>query len=353
MLSREELNKLKRELSECSKPLYLFDDDGDGVAAFIFLYKFKKEGKGVLVKARPELNDMFAKIVNNYGPDRVIILDVSSMNKDFKDLVKTPISWIDHHDPQEIKSSLISYYNPRVKNPGEYSPTSLWIYEALHEGNKELEDASWIAAAGCIWDHAIPDFIDKVEQKYPYLLPDKLDIDLIKYHSPLGKIARMFYFLTMGATVSANRNMKVLTRIKDPKELLEGTTSQGKFLLKNFEKLNKQYENILHEALKVTPVENTILFIYSDDKISVTKEIANELSSLNKDKLIIVGREKSGEFKMSLRYDENLKRALEKALENVEGYGGGHEMACGACVKSRDFDTFLKILKDELGLRKK
>ena len=52
---------------------------------------------------------------------------------------------------------------------------------------------------------------------------------------------------------------------------------------------------------------------------------------------------------MSLRSSKiNLRKILEKALINVEGYGGGHEFACGANVKKRDFDVFLDQINEQL-----
>ena len=52
---------------------------------------------------------------------------------------------------------------------------------------------------------------------------------------------------------------------------------------------------------------------------------------------------------MSLRSKEIIIRTvLEKALEGVQGYGGGHEHACGANVKKEDFDRFIENFKKQL-----
>ena len=54
-------------------------------------------------------------------------------------------------------------------------------------------------------------------------------------------------------------------------------------------------------------------------------------------------------MKMSLRSKTAiLPPIVEKALSQVEGYGGGHEFACGANVKKRDFETFLKSIEEQL-----
>jgi len=48
------------------------------------------------------------------------------------------------------------------------------------------------------------------------------------------------------------------------------------------------------------------------------------------------------------RGDIKIKPILEKALRNVEGYGGGHDYACGANVAKKDFLDFLDVIKKEI-----
>ena len=36
---------------------------------------------------------------------------------------------------------------------------------------------------------------------------------------------------------------------------------------------------------------------------------------------------------------------MEKALQGVQGYGGGHLHACGANIKVEDFDRFVDNIK--------
>ena len=51
-------------------------------------------------------------------------------------------------------------------------------------------------------------------------------------------------------------------------------------------------------------------------------------------------------MKMSIRNQKkNIKKALAKALEDLEGYGGGHEHAVGATIKRKDFNIFIEKLK--------
>ena len=39
---------------------------------------------------------------------------------------------------------------------------------------------------------------------------------------------------------------------------------------------------------------------------------------------------------------------LNKAIEGLDGHGGGHEHACGCNVKKRDWDEFLGRIKEQL-----
>ena len=64
--------------------------------------------------------------------------------------------------------------------------------------------------------------------------------------------------------------------------------------------------------------------------------------------MILVARKKSGEMKCSLRTSPgiNLPDTINKAMQGLDGYGGGHECACGACVKVEQFEQFVKQLKE-------
>ncbi len=51
-------------------------------------------------------------------------------------------------------------------------------------------------------------------------------------------------------------------------------------------------------------------------------------------------------MKISLRSrDVILPVVLKKVFEEVPGYGGGHEHACGSVVKVEDFDRFIELIE--------
>ncbi|MBD3259300.1 hypothetical protein GF371_01575, partial [Candidatus Woesearchaeota archaeon] len=249
---------------------------------------------------------------------------------------------VDHHEVKEAGKKT-KYFNPRVQDPEEYSPVAYWCY-------KVVETDIWIAAVGCIGDNFLPPFLDELAEKYPFLVKKPYgSLEKIKYHSKLGKLNDIFSLILKGPTSKVMNCVKILTRIDNPEELLKGKTSRAGYVLKHYKKIRDAYDEILDESKKVKPSDNMYVFIYKSSKISVTKDLANELAYKYPKKLVIVGREKSGEIKMSLRYDvKPLPPILEKALSGLKGYGGGHPTTCGACVAVEDFEEFLNRLKKEV-----
>ena len=93
-----------------------------------------------------------------------------------------------------------------------------------------------------------------------------------------------------------------------------------------------------------------IVFTYSEKKMSFTGDLSNELLYMFPEKIILVAREKGGEMKCSLRSSGpvSVSEILKKALVGIDGYGGGHEHACGACIKNKDFKRFVENIKKQL-----
>ncbi|MBD3209494.1 DHH family phosphoesterase, partial [Candidatus Woesearchaeota archaeon] len=108
---------------------------------------------------------------------------------------------------------------------------------------------------------------------------------------------------------------------------------------------------ILYEAAQasVNKQDPFIIFTYSNDLYSLSGELANELKYRNQQKAVIIGRKHEDKVIMSLRSEEQpILKALERALQNVDGYGGGHPKACGAVVAQKDFDAFIATFKETM-----
>ena len=94
-------------------------------------------------------------------------------------------------------------------------------------------------------------------------------------------------------------------------------------------------------------ISQLLVFTYPPSKTSFTGYLSTELSYLHPDKIIIIGREKGDEIRMSLRSrDIAIEPILKKALVGLDGYGGGHSHACGANIKMSDLNLFIERIRN-------
>jgi len=338
MLTEKQLKQIKDELDNCQKPLFLFDDDPDGLSSFLVLYRYKKEGKGIIVKSEPKISIKFADKVKEYNPDKVFVLDVPVIDQEFVDSINIPVIWIDHHSPWPIEN--VKYFNPRV-NGNDNIPCSMICYKAVKQD-------LWIAMIGIVGDWYL-EYKNEFNKEYNDLLGNINKPEEALFKTRLGDLIRIISFNLKGKTQDVMKSIKILTRIKDPYEILEQKTAQGKFIYKRFENINKKYEPLLKKAVSMLKKKDKLLLFTYKEVISFTKELSNELLFNFPDKIILICREKSGEMKCSLRSsDILLPPIVENALKGVSGYGGGHEHACGSCVKIEDFRQYVKSIKEQI-----
>ena len=339
-LSKVQIQQIRDHLDNCKNPLFFFDDDQDGLCSFLQLYRYKKEGKGIIVKTTPKLGTIFVNKVQEYQPDKIFILDLAVVEQNFLDEMKVPVIWIDHHGPFERDN--VKYFNPRISSWEDNHPTSFMCHQVV-------EQDLWIATVGCVADWFIPPFINDFKKEFPDLIdkPYKVPGDIL-YNSKLGHLVRIFSFVLKGKTDDVMKSIKVLTRIESPYEILKQEGAQGKFIYKRYEQINKMYEPLLKDVLKTAEKtkDNLVIFTYKDDKTSFTSDLGNEAIYKYPTKIILIAREKNDEMKCSLRSSKIiLPPMIEKALVGLEGYGGGHENACGLNIKTRDFEEFVKRFK--------
>ena len=336
-LSSAQIHQIRDNLDNCQKPLFFFDDDQDGVCSFLQFYRYRKEGKGIIVKTTPKLGTVFLNKVKEYGPDKIFILDLAIVEQDFLDELKVPVIWVDHHGPFERDN--VKYFNPRISKWEDNHPTSYMCHQVVQQD-------LWIAAVGCIADWFIPPFINDFKKEFPDLIdkPYKMVGDII-YSTKLGLLTRIFAFVLKGKINEVMKSIKILTRINSPYEILRQETAQGRLIYKRYEEVNKLYEPLVKDVLKTAEktADKLAVFRYADDKTSFTSELSNEAIYRFPDKVIIIAREKNDEMKCSIRSSKIIIPPLvEKCLIGLEGYGGGHEHACGLNIKTRDFEEFLK-----------
>ncbi len=343
MLTDKQKKEMKDALLSSERPLFFFHDDADGVTSFLQFYKQVNNGKGIIVKSTPHVTEKFLPSVKSYGPDKIFILDLAMVDQEFVDAVNVPIYWLDHHDIAEIKG--VKYYNPKQNVEGDNTCIAKLSYDIFG-------DHFWLSAVGTVGDWQLPEDVrKKLIKDYPKLFNKDIDTpEKALYDSKIGELVKIFNFVLKGKMSDVHQAIKVLTRIEDPYELLEGSSDRGKFLLKKYNTINKTYEKLLEEAIGKANDSKLLVFTYSDNKTSLSGELSNELLFRYPDKAIIVARHHNGEMKTSFRSGKNIiiKDVIEKAIVGIEGRAGGHPNACGGVVKDTDWNDFINNMKTSL-----
>jgi single-stranded DNA-specific DHH superfamily exonuclease len=338
MVSEFNLHKFKEELIQCSRPLFLFDDDPDGLCSFLLLYRFVKKGNGRAIKGSTINNNMI-DFVNSYQPDLLVVLDKADIEEEFLEGIDCKkVIWIDHHKP--VKKKVTLYLNPMIDSD-DNSATSYWAY-------KVVEQDLWISAVGMVSDWQLPDkkMIASLKKNYPDFLKGKTPEKAL-FEDDVGKLAKIFSFNLKGKTSDVVASMKILSRVENPYDILEGKNAQTRLLLKMFEKNNKEYDRLINSV--VVDDEDLVVFMYISSENAFTTDLSNELLYKNPEKLILVARESNGSYKCSLRSAKyNILEILEKVLSSINGSGGGHKYACGAVIDSSRFDDFISLIKENM-----
>lgn len=336
MISIEEIRKL---LLDSNKPLFMFDDDVDGLCSYLLLKRFAKKGNFVTIKSTPRLSTVFTNKVLETNPDKVFILDKPMIDQEFVDSINASIIWIDHHEPQKDIFG-VKYFNPRILDDNDNRPTTHWCY-------KIVQQDEWIAFAGILSDWHMPEFAEAFSKEHPDLLPQSKDKLKALFDSKMGTLIRMLAFSLKGRTTEVSHNIRSLELIESPSEILDAITKNGKRIYDHFQEINKYYEKVLLDAIKKAGKDKVLLYTYPSTKHSFTGNLSNELIYRFPDKVIIIGREKEDNVVLSFRSSNiELPPLINEALVGLEGYGGGHKFACGGNIKKSDFPEFMNRFKN-------
>lgn len=346
MLSEKQMNEIREHLEKAQNPLFYYDNDADGLCAFVLLRKFINRGKGVAIRSYPELNKEYARRARELGADYVFVLDKPLVSKEFVEeirLMGLPLVWIDHHDMKEtneINSDNLYVYNPSKNNGKEKSgePVSYLAYKVTNRKEDE-----WLALMGCISDHYLPDFANDFGKEHPELWKKLVKKPFEAYfETEIGKIALALNFGLMDSTTHIVNLQNYLIACKNASDVLAESKNNITFREKYVEIKNK-YESLVEKALEEKG--KLIFFEYAGD-LSISSEIANEIYYKNKG-YVVVAYKKGGISNLSIR-GKNVREKLERVLKKVPGQGGGHEDAVGARIKVEDIQRFREEFEKEV-----
>jgi len=341
MLTEEEIKELKNHLENAKNPIFLFDNDPDGLCSFILLRRYLGRGRGVAIKTIPDLDKSYFRKVEEFKADYIFVLDKPVISEGFIELAEKqgiPIVHIDHHNVPKTEKA---YYYNTFYSSGKAEPVSYICYKVV--GRKE--DA-WIAAIGCITDSFIPEFLEEVEAKYPGMIDAKYKTAFdILYNTTFGKICMIVSFGIKDRTSNIISLMKFLINCNNPREILE-ENSKTRVFLKRYQEINRKYQAILKKA-EAHAKGKVLTFIYSGD-LSINQYISNALFYKYPDKLILCFFIKGNIANLSARWSKDVRTAVINAVKNIEGASaGGHEHAVGGRIPADKIQEFKKALLKE------
>ncbi len=350
MLTKKQIEEIKEHLEKAQNPIFYYDNDADGLCSFLLLRRYLGRGKGVAIKSYPELNAQYAHKALEFNSDYVFVLDKPLISREFVEEIgkmHLPLIWIDHHDiaGNEMfdKAQNFYVYNS-ARNKGEdksSEPTTYLIYKTLGQ-----ESELWLAVIGCIADCYMPDFIENFAEKYPEFWKKGIEkpFDAF-YRTEIGKIAQAFNFGLKDSITHVVMMQNFLISCKSPKDVFS-ESKENEFFRKKYSEITKKYKVLIDEAKK-NAGKKLLFFEYSGD-LSISSEIANELSYLCQDKYIVVAYKKGSITNISMR-GKNASTILEKALKGLEGAsGGGHQDAVGARIRTEHLTLFKDALIKEI-----
>jgi len=345
MLNEKQLQEIREHLENSKNPVFFFDNDSDGLCSFLLLQRFIGRGRGISLKGLPSLNKAYYKRAEEFNADCIFVLDRPSVDKEVIELNKNgknlPIICIDHHQPDEVPD-VAGYYNTYLESK-KSEPTSYLCYKAT-----EKKEDIWLAVLGCVADCYIPDFFDEFKKKYSELLdaPFKTAFDII-YKTRLGKIIRVLNLSLKDTTSNTVTLYKFMMKASSPGQVLEENNKTETFL-NRYELLNKIINKSVEKAGENIDKKNKVIFFTYGGDMSISQDVANQLSYIYQGYHIIIGFIKGGHVKFSLR-GEKIRTLMMRAIKNIDGaFGGGHEVSCGAQMSSDSVEKFKENLMREI-----
>ncbi|MFZ1970602.1 MAG: DHHA1 domain-containing protein [Candidatus Nanoarchaeia archaeon] len=344
MLTKKQVNEIRDLLNNSNNPLFLFDNDPDGLCSFLLLQKYTKRGKGFPVRSFPDLNETYFRKITELNPDCLFILDKPLVSESFFkriEEINLPVVWIDHHkvDKKQIPK-FVNYYNPLFNKNKSEEPVTTLCYQV--NNNKDLV---WLAVVGSISDRFFPKFYKEFKSKYPDLAVNSKEAFEIFYNSQIGKIARIFSFALKDSTTNVISMIKFLIKTNTPYEVLEDS-SLNHMMHKRFEQIDSKYQRLIKKAVKIGENSDNILFFQYAGELSISSDISNELSYRFPKKVIVVAYISGLKANISVR-GNNIREKVMKSISMLNGAtGGGHENAVGAQVRVDDLKTFRKTFEN-------
>jgi len=112
-----------------------------------------------------------------------------------------------------------------------------------------------------------------------------------------------------------------------------------------FKQVESKYQKLLEKAISIGKKQGKMLFFQYGGDLSISGDLANELSYFFPDKTIVVAYIKGVKANISIRGKKSRDIFLEAIKDLEEVSGGGHEDAVGAQIRIEDLEKFRENLE--------
>ncbi len=376
----EKIKQIQDKIKNSKAPVMFFDSDTDGATSYLQLKKaFPK------IKGYPFAKDLDKQkeLIENLKKktDLIMIFDVPYLYEDFLKQISCEVIWVDHHpgnSTELIQKYNIIHFNPLNFNENDNRAVSYLSY--LISGEKE--ELLSLAVLGSVSDffllNIIKDLYEKNKRDFNTLFPKldeksrKLLFNFLEKYSFDNQKARekreywIRYLIYEAGLIKFKTFFDFLFKFKDDEDILnafhyiekksifdlcaEINARKGK-IFENYSQLLDEYNLILKDAKKVKPKNNLYFFTYDSD-MSFTKTLAEEIRYIYKSVPVVAICFKKADkpyYHCSFRGVNYVVNSLvERALNGLDGMGGGHPYAAGARVHENDFLKFKKRIFKQL-----
>jgi len=347
MIGKKELEELRAHLEKAQNPIFYYDNDADGLCSFLILRRAFGKGKGVAVRSYPELDESYSRKSRELKADYVFILDKPLISAGFLkkiDEMQLPLVWIDHHPiNKEFEKEFAKYNNFYLYNSIDEKTTSDFgePISSIAYKIKERKEDLWIAVAGCIADHYLPDFVHEFEERYPEFWGKEIKKPFDAYYKT--EIGRIAIALNFGLKDSVSHVVELQNFLIECKgiDCVFEERRENKHFREKYNEIRRKYHELLERA-KMNAKGKFLFFEYGGE-LSISSDLANELSYLYPKKYIAIAYKKGSFTNISMR-GKNVRAILENILNHLENAnGGGHKDAVGARIRSEDLEKFKEL----------
>lgn len=371
---KELVARVNKAIEKNEKVLIFGDYDVDGVSASAILIKYFASKKFYVDYFLPNryidgyglTNASILNIKNKYNPNLIITVDCGIACYNEVEYAKTlgiDIIITDHHDIPEIipNTIVVNAKLPNQKYPFNAlcgTGVAFKIVQAL-SGLEEAKKYLGICAIATIADivplvdenRAIVKFgMQNFNENLPLGIKLLFKDNKLDFNASSTDIAFKLSPKINAAGRMGDASVALKLYIKDDKLFLENTIENLNNLNTERQSLcNKVYEDVIEKISHINLSNYNCIVLYSKKWDSgilgiVSAKIANEFH-----RPTILFQEKDGELKGSARSvnDIDIFSAISSLKEVLEAFGG-HKMAAGLTIKTKNFKNFITNINNYL-----